>query len=239
MARGIELLKLVAAHHPSGIRLTDLAELSDLARPTAHRLLSRLLREGLLAQQETDKRYVLGGYCEQLTKAAGNRVPIQDAYGPLLERIAHATGDATFLVVQSGFDTLCVARAIGTYMIQALAVSVGHHQPIGVGAGGLAMLAEMPARDADAIIRANSERLSYYRGLTPASLRGMVTRARSVGYAVIGNYAVSGVVGVGVALRDAEGNIVGGVSVASIKSRMSSERQQHIAHRMKELIANQ
>ncbi len=218
--------------------MTDIAELSDLTRPTAHRLLSCLVREGLVAQHEVGNRYVLGRYCEQLTRAAGNLAPIQDTYGPLLERVAHATGDATFLVVQSGFDTLCVARAIGTYMIQALAVSVGHRQPIGVGAGGLAMLSEMPTRDADALIRANSERLSYYRGLTPASLRGMVTRARSVGYAVIGNHAVSGVVGVGVALRDATGNIIGGVSVASIKSRMGSDRQQHIAHQMKELISN-
>lgn len=236
LARGVELLKLVAAHHPSGIRLTDLAELSGLERPTVHRLLGSLVREGLVTQQEVGKRYALGQYCQQLAKAANNEAPIQETYGPLLESIAHATGDATFLVVQSGFDTLCIGRAIGTYMIQALAVSVGHRQPIGVGAGGLAMLAEMPVRDADALIRANRERLPYYRNLTMAALRGMVAQARSDGYAVIGNYAVSGVVGVGVALRDPMGNIIGGVSVASIKSRMGKERQEHVARQMRELI---
>lgn len=237
LARGVELLKLVAAHHPSGIRLTDLAELSGLERPTVHRLLGSLVREGLVTQYEVGKRYALGQYCQQLAKAAGNEAPIQETYGPLLERIAHATGDATFLVVQSGFDTLCIGRAIGTYMIQALAVSVGHRQPIGVGAGGLAMLAEMPVRDADALIRANRERLPYYRNLTMAALRGMVAQARADGYAVIGNHAVSGVVGVGVALHDPMGNIIGGVSVASIKSRMGKERQEYIARQMRELVA--
>jgi DNA-binding IclR family transcriptional regulator len=237
LERGVELLKLVAAHHPSGARLTDLARLSDLEPPTVHRLLASLVREGLVSQHETGKRYVLGPYCGQLAKAADHEEPIQETYGPLLEQIAQDTGDASFLVVQSGFDTLCIARAIGTYMIQALAVSVGHRQPIGVGAGGLAMLAEMPGRDADALIRANRERLAYYRSLTAPALRGMVQQAREAGYAVIGNYAVSGVVGVGVALRDGLGNIVGGISVASIQSRMGPQRQAQVAGRMRALMA--
>lgn len=237
LERGLELLKLVAAHHPSGVRLTTLSEISGLVRPTAHRLLGSLAREGLVIQQEADKRYLLGPYCQQLTKAASNEAPIQETYHPLLEAIAQTTGDATFLVVQSGFDTLCIARAIGTWVIQALAVSVGHRQPIGVGAGGLAMLGAMPARDAEALIRANQARLPYYRGLSMAALRRLVAQARSEGYAVIGNHAVSGVVGVGVALRDPSGNIIGGVSVASIKTRMGRERQAQVARQMRDLMS--
>jgi len=163
-------------------------------------------------------------------------MPIQETYGAVLEDIARTTGDATFLVVQSGFDTLCIARAIGSYMIQALAVSVGHRQPIGVGAGGLAMLAAMPIRDAEALMRTNRDRLGYYRKLTVTDLRHMVMRARRDGYAVIGNYAVSGVVGVGVALRDAQDKLIGGVSVASIKSRMNRDRQAWVAERMRALL---
>ena len=236
LERGIELLKLVAAHHPDGLRLTDLVQLSGLEFPTAHRLLVSLSREGLVVQQEAGKRYVLGQYCRQLALAARNEVPVQSIYGPLLEDIARTTGDATFLVIQSGFDTLCIARAVGTYVIQALAVSVGHRQPIGVGAGGLAMLAAMPSKDADALIRANGDRLPYYRNLSTSELKKMVTQARTDGFAAIGNYAVFGVVGVGVALQDAMGNIIGGVSVASIKSRMNKERQQQVAGLIKQCM---
>lgn len=237
LERGLELLKLVAAHHPSGIRLTALSTISGLELPTAHRLLGSLAREGLVIQHEADKRYLLGRYCQQLAQAASNEAPIQETYHSLLEAIAQTTGDATFLVVQSGFDTLCIARAIGTWMIQALAVNVGHRQPVGVGAGGLAMLAEMPVRDAEALIRANRERLPYYRDLSMAALRRMVALARAEGFAVIGNHAVSGVIGVGVALRDPSGRIIGGVSVASIKSRMGRERQRQVAQQMRELMS--
>ncbi|WP_182284702.1 IclR family transcriptional regulator [Comamonas testosteroni] len=237
LERGLGLLKLVAAHHPSGLRLTDLAELSDLELPTVHRLMACLMREGLITQGEVGKRYVLGQYCQQLVAASSNEMPVQHTYGPLIEEIARTTGDATFLVVQSGFDTLCIGRAVGTYPIQALAVSVGHRQPIGVGAGGLAMLAAMPVRDSDALIRTNRERLPYYRDLSMPALKAMVAQARADGYAVIGNYAVSGVIGVGVALHDSMGNIIGGVSVASIKSRMNKERQEHVAQQIKRVMA--
>lgn len=236
LERGVELLKLVAAHHPDGLRLTDLVHLSGLEFPTAHRLLASLLREGLVAQQEAGKRYVLGQYCQQLALAAHNEAPVQSIYGPLLEDIASITGDATFLVIQSGFDTLCIARAVGSYMIQALAVSVGHRQPIGVGAGGLAMLAAMPFKDADALIRTNGDRLPYYRNLSTIELKRKVAQARADGFATIGNYAVSGVVGVGVALHDSMGNIIGGVSVASIKLRMNKERQQQVAGVIKQCM---
>ena len=64
----------------------------------------------------------------------------------------------------------------------------------------------------------------------------MVTQARTDGFAAIGNYAVFGVVGVGVALQDAMGNIIGGVSVASIKSRMNKERQQQVAGLIKQCM---
>ena len=70
-----------------------------------------------------------------------------------------------------------------------------------------------------------------------AALKAMVAQARADGYSVIGDYAVSGVVGVGVALHDAMGNIIGGVSVASIKSRMNKERQELVALKIKQSMA--
>ena len=236
MARAVELLKLIAAHHPTGLRLIELARLSGLEQPTAHRLLASLVREGLVAQQEGGKKYLLGPYCGQLGHAVQADLPLQERYAPLLQQIAFATGDATFLVIQSGLETLCIGRAIGTYPIQALAVSVGHRQPVGVGAGGLAMLAELPERDGQALIAANRERLPYYRDLSEERLRAMVVASRERGYASIGNHAVAGVIGVGVALRNTRDEIIGGLSVASIEARMTPERQALVARQIRELM---
>jgi len=234
VSRAMELLKLVAANQPGGLRLVDLTRMSGLERPTVHRLLASLAQEGLLMQEEGGKRYVLGPYCAQLGRASQADVGLLEHYSPLLRRISVATGDASFLVVQSGLDTLCIGRAIGTYPIQALAVNVGHRLPIGVGAGGVAILAALSKRNASELIWSNQDRLPHYRGLSSQALEALVATARQRRYSVTVNYAVSGVIGVGIVLRSSDGDIVGGLSVASIEKRMMPTRQEFVARAMRE-----
>lgn len=229
VSRAIELLKLVAASQPGGLRLVDLTRISGLEHATVHRLITCLVQEGLLIQEDGGKRYVLGPYCTQLGRASQSNTGLLEHYTPLLHRISNATGDASFLVVQSGFDTLCIGRAIGTYPIQALAVNVGHRHPIGVGAAGVAILAALPKQASGELIWRNRDRLPYYRGLTPQALEVLVATARQRRYSVTVNYAVSGVIGVGVVLRGASEDIVGALSVASIEKRMMPERQEMVA----------
>lgn len=233
--RAIRLLKLIAAHHPGGLRLLDLASHSGIERPTVHRLLGGLIDEGLVQQRESDRHYVLGRYCHQLLNALTAPADLKDWFQPLLLKLSMQLGDATFLVVPSGFDTLCVTRAIGTYPIQALAIDVGNRQPIGVGSGGLAMLAQMPPPQARQLIQANAWRLHQYGGLSEDALLAMVDDSRQRGYSVIGNYAVPGVLGVGIVLRDDQDRIVAGLSIASIAARMQPQRQQEVAAAMQDM----
>ncbi len=230
--RAITLLKLIAAHHPGGMRLLDLANVSGIERPTTHRLLASLIDEGLVQQRESDRRYILGSYCAQLAQHLAAPADIKDWFRPLLLKISLQLGDATFLVAPSGFDTLCVTRAIGTYPIQALAIDIGNRQPIGVGSGGLAMLAQMPEPQARQLVQANAWRLHHYGGLSDTALMELVAESRERGYAVIGNYAVPGVIGIGIVLRDANERIIAGLSIASIESRMQPQRQREVAQSM-------
>lgn len=234
--RAIGLLKLIAARHPGGMRLLDLAQDSGIERPTAHRLLASLIDEGLVQQRESDRRYILGDYCAQLAQHLAAPADVKDWFHPLLLRISLQLGDATFLVVPSGFETLCVTRAIGTYPIQALAIDIGNRQPIGVGSGGLAILAQMPEPQARQLVQANTWRLHHYGGLSEAALLELIAQSRERGYAVIGNYAVPGVIGIGVVLRDANERIIAGLSIASIESRMQLQRQREVAATMLNLV---
>lgn len=56
---------------------------------------------------------------------------------------------------------------MGTYPIQILAVQVGTRQPLGVGAGGLALLAALPVEEIEAIIAQLDGALSSYAAWTP------------------------------------------------------------------------
>jgi DNA-binding IclR family transcriptional regulator len=230
LERSVGLVKLVAAHGHGGLRMADLVELSGLERPTVHRMVQALIELELLRRPTGSKRYVLGEYCRELAAAVADRSDLRAICEPVLEGISAETGNSTFLIIRMGLDSLCVARAIGSYPIQVLAVKIGNRQPLGVGAGGLAMLAMMPVADQEEIIRANSPRLSGYGTLTASTLRAILRATQKRGHAVIGHYSVPGVIGIGVALRNSSGAVLGAITTASVESRMARVDQQNAVH---------
>lgn len=155
----------------------------------------------------------------------------------VLRRISDATGDASFLVVRRGCKSLCVHREIGHYPVQVLVVSSGHRQPLGVGAAGLALLAALPEEDAQRVIERNEPALNHYGEITAAQMTELVKETRERGWASLGNTAVPGALGVGMAWYGADGLPKVGVSVASLVDRMPWHRQLWIAELLREQLA--
>ena len=60
LERAVTLLREVASHGNRGARLTDLVADSGLSKATVRRLLAALIRESLLEQDESTRRYYLG-----------------------------------------------------------------------------------------------------------------------------------------------------------------------------------
>ncbi|MNT59675.1 Bacterial transcriptional regulator [compost metagenome] len=73
--------------------------------------------------------------------------------------------------------------------------------------------------------------------MTVAQMRRLVENTRDRGWAVVGNAAVPGVLGVGVALCDAGGYPRLAVSVSSLISRMQAPRQRSIADLIRTQLA--
>lgn len=227
VARAIELLRLVSRGGREGMRLADVVEASPLSRPTIHRLLGELVEGGLLMRAK-DKRYVLGQFAYELGLSAATHFHLRDLCAPFVDRIAQETGDTVFLVVRSGPDSFCLDRRTGAYPVKVFSVEVGNRQPMGVGAGGLALLAWLPAKERESIIERNADRLAHHRGLTATALNTLVTQARAQGYSHVADFAIAGVTGVGMPVCDAQGVPVAALSVTSISMRMTAPHQDEV-----------
>jgi DNA-binding IclR family transcriptional regulator len=68
-------------------------------------------------------------------------------------------------------------------------------------------------------------------------MRILVRATRERGWSVIGNHATRGVLAAGMAVRNAGGEPVAAISVASTLPRMPRERQQLIARTIRESLA--
>jgi DNA-binding IclR family transcriptional regulator len=229
-------LAVLAALRDQGCQMnvTDIARQTAIQRPTVYRLLAALLDAGLVEAVPGTRRYRSKPAAE--TGAAHGDPRIRQT-GGILKRLADRTGDAVFLVVREADESLSLRREIGGYPVQILATYAGKRQPLGVGSGGMALLAALPDEAAEGIIQRNAEKLEEYGGMTPHEMRQLISNTRSRGYSVVGNHAVRGALGVGCALRDPAGRPLLAISVTAILDRMPAARQREIAGWIQEELA--
>lgn len=223
--RVIAMLKTLAEHQEQGLRFVDVADKCGLQPPTAHRMLKALTAEEMVERDTRSRRYRLGPLAFELGIAAAPQFKLIDICAPSLQRLAHATGDTSFLFIRRGNDSVCISREPGTYPIQTPMVTVGSRQPLGVNAGGLALLLALSPTAVEEIIHTISPRLGAYDDCNATDIRRAVERGRAMGYACISEKAVPGVAAIGLAVRTQFGSPAAALAVAATTSRMTTPRQ--------------
>ncbi len=230
----MRLLEAIAEGGRDGVRVVDLCRACDLERPTVYRLLATLTALGHVAIRGRF-RYGPGPALLRLGGAPASS-QLAGALEPVLAAVSEACGDAAFAVIREGRLSCCVARHVGTHPVQILSVQVGTRQPLGVGAAGLALLAALEPEVARTVIEGNRPSLADYGGMTITLLRSLVQSTRLRGWSVVGNHAVQGALGVGMAVRGPDGHPVAAISVAAAVERMTRARQREIARMMNEAL---
>jgi DNA-binding IclR family transcriptional regulator len=228
LKRGVALLKLLATAGRKGLALTELASSARLPHPSAHRVLAQLIAENLTVQDAQTRRYRLGPLAFELGVAGSTMHDIRDLCDAAMSSLAKETGDTVYLVVRSGFDAVCMHRREGEFPVRALVLEVGSRRPLGVGAGGLAILSAIDEEERLEIIQRVSPNLSAFGKLTAPDLIAACVQARSDGAAIIQNRVSLGVRAVGVSFRDSMGHAVGALSVAALTQRLHQRRTQQI-----------
>jgi DNA-binding IclR family transcriptional regulator len=180
---------------------------------------------GLLVQG-AGRQYQLGQFAYELGLVAGAHFQLRERCAPSLERIAEETGDTVFLVMRSGFDAFCLDRKTGSFPVKVFTLEVGNRQPLGVGAGGLALLSFLSEAERQAALAHNEAILPGYNGLTSELLADLVQRTRDCGHALMVNHAIAGVTGVGMPVLDRIGRPLVAISVTTVSDRMTAQRQQ-------------
>jgi DNA-binding IclR family transcriptional regulator len=232
--RAATLLLLVGRVAPSGARLSELVEQCNLSKPTVRRMLLALVRAGLLDQDQETRRYYLGPEIHVLGTLASARFGIHSVSLRSLVKLSQQTGDTAFLSVPSDVYSICVHREDGPFPIRVHALHAGDRHPLGVGAGGLALLAALPDEEVKEILAVNADVLSdKYPPFSPSVLRGLVQDTRTRGYALNPGMLLSDSWAIGVPIRGTDGRPVGALSIAATESRLSRERQLEIAPLLK------
>lgn len=231
--RALALLFLIGQHSEAGITLSGIVTETGLNKATARRLVLALIRAQLVEQSDTSRTYHLGQESYLLGLLAQDRHGLLSQTIDSLQRLARVTGDAAFLSVRRGRYSVCLHREEGAYPVRTYALMPGGHHPLGVGAGSLAMLAALPHAEAEAVIASNREELiSNYPQLSTEALRAYLEQTQATGVALNPGLIFEDSWGLGVALRDQKGQLVGAISLAAIKSRMKEPRRSELTQKL-------
>lgn len=223
LKRGVALLKLLATAGPRGLPLTELAARAGLPHPSVHRVLAQLGAERLVERHPELKRYRLGPLAFELGMAGSTMHDIRDLCEPAMDELARATEDTSYLVVRSGFDAVCLHRREGSFPIRALVLEVGSRRPLGVGAGGLAILSALGADERADVIERVAPQLAAYH-LDAEALDSASEAVRERGVALIEGTVTLGVTAIGHPFRDSMGQPVGALTLAALSQRMTRAR---------------
>lgn len=227
VTRALTLLRHIAALHPHGVAIGTLAELTELDRVTAYRLVMSLVDFGLVMRDES-KNYRLGIEAMQLGLAAMRSAPIIDRVKPVMQRLARRTDDTVFLVVRNGDYAHCVHCEEGSYPVKALVLQVGGMRVLGIGSAGVTLLSMLPDVEVDALYKRHHDEFTP-RGPSMSQLKKLLNETRHRGYADTRDLVTDGVSGVGMRFEIDTGSHAA-ISIAAIRSRMPAQRKEWIAN---------
>ncbi len=221
--RTISILRAVSTHNDDGARLAKIARHVALPPPTVHRILSVLIEENFVSFDPVSKLYHMGA--ELYAMGENTRLcSIRDRYQTAVRRITEQTGDATYLVIRSGYDGVCIDRQLGATRVQVLGYDIGERRPLGMGAAGQALLAFLPEHERAAVLAANGPRYMKYYNVHVDEVRSWIQQGLEKKYTYSACKITQDAVGVGAPIFNRAGHVVAAISTAGISARMTPDR---------------
>ena len=228
------VIDAIAANSHLGMRQVDLVNATGLNKGTIHRILSGLVSCDLVALDESTSRYFIGPKIVSWSRAGQLQSSLVDQLRPILASICDTLGDTVYLTLKHGNRATYIERFIGSYPLKALPREVGEQRPLGIGAGPLAILAGLDPEAFEATLNEIKPDLKSF-GMREHTLRELVKRSQSLGYALHTGEIQEGMVAIGLPLRKGP-SIVGAISVAATGQRLTEVKRPVAAQLIRDRI---
>jgi IclR family transcriptional regulator, acetate operon repressor len=230
---------LLAFRDTPQLALSDASAYLGVAHSTAHRLLAMLAYHDFVRQERGQRVYVAGPALVEIGLAAVRQMDVRSHARPVIEALAHQTGETVHLSRLSGPNVLYLD---GVESSKALRVSVrtGQALPAHCTASGKVLLADLspeqfrelyPARRA---LAATTSKSITKRGDLERELEAI----RERGYATNEEESEDGVASVAVPVRNARGLAIASLSVSTPIQRLTRATREVLRKALDEAAAN-
>lgn len=220
LARGLDILTCFDDHRRE-MSLAEIATATDLARPTARRLLLTLSELGYVRVRGGS--YALTPRVLRLGSAYASSLGLWEMARPHLESLVARTGESSSMSQLDGSDIVYVARVAVPKLI-ALRVDIGTKFPAVVTSQGKVLLAALDPDERARVLAEPTRSGLQPAGIDPAALEAELRTVRARGWAMADEELARGVRSVAVPVRDGEGLVRAAMNVTVHAAETSLEK---------------
>jgi IclR family pca regulon transcriptional regulator len=220
LARGLMVIRAFSRERPR-MTLSEVARAVGLPPATARRALVTLTYLGYVRVQ--DRNYELAPEVLNLAEAYLASNTISTLLQPACEAICAELDESCTVAVLDGEDAVMIARAIPRQLV-AVGTGIGYRVPALASSLGRVLLAALPPDELDTYLSARSPRTATARTVTDKrTLRALIDRARSDGFAYVDEEVEAAFHSVAVPLRRWDGRVVAALNVGTNNARLPKD----------------
>ena len=236
LSRGLDVLEALARGDGYGLGPSAIGQRAGLDKATVTRLLRTLVEAGYVTQDETTRRYRLGGKVLWLAHRVTAGLDLRSVARPHLTALRDELGETVHLGVIEDVHVVYVDKLEAENSIQ-LVSAVGQTMPLHSTSLGKAMLAALAGRGARADLRADGlPAADRPDDLRPGHLPGGDPLTQRRGYSTDDRENEPFGACVGAAIVGADGRPVGAISIAGPHFRIH-DRLEYFGDRVRAVAA--
>lgn len=223
MLRAFAVLELVA-RSDAPATLDSLTRASGLPKPTVYRILSLLIRGGLVQREAFDKRYAVGPRTADLALVVQMRSPERAERHAILARLVEEIGETCNFTMPDGDEVVYLDR-VETAAKVRLHMDIGSRVPMHCTASGKLFLAHLPAARVRRMLGSGPLKRFTERTITSVdALERELRKIRASGIGADSGEFLDGSVCVAVPVVDDRGRLCAAVAVHGPAPRMTLKK---------------
>lgn len=231
--RLFHVIETLAATGPMG--LLELSKVLDLNKSTVHRVLNSLIYMGYVKQDASTSKYSLTYKICRLANQVLNQIDLVDIARPYLKELSVKTGETVHLVEREEISAVYIDKVENSANTVRLVSKVGKSIPLYCSGVGKAMMADMDEETVRSIwADSKIEALTEHTITELDTMLCQLELIRKRGYSTDDEENELGVRCVAVSLKDLKGRPKYAISISAPGIRMSDERVEELAERIKE-----
>lgn len=195
------------------LTLTELIQMSGLEKSAVQRFTHTLRVLGYLRQHPQTRAYSLSSKMLEFGHTVLSADPLRDIAAPHLEALNRASCETVNLMELEGSEIVYVLRYASIHPV-SVNLHVGSRLPAFCSAAGRAILAHLPAPQAEAILAGRREPMTPYTITDLDTLRKLLAQCRIEGYVVNDQEAFIGDISLAAPVFNSKREVVGAINIA-------------------------